>query len=208
MQSCYSHNTSWTWCVCRSSLTMRMKLPRAKPVPVTMTGSRWATMEQTLSDSGCTTALSMVCQLFLDSCACEYKHARLTTAVSCKAQPMHQRNKVSFMQHVVSFVPAHCCEGHPQSHASSAHSSIDMAWMIGHYCCCHHTPSGCFQLKLISSLASACAVDSEKMSKSLGNFFTIRDVTAQYHPLVLRWFLLNTQYRQPINYSQPALDEV
>jgi len=53
-----------------------------------------------------------------------------------------------------------------------------------------------------------CAVDSEKMSKSLGNFFTIRDVTAQYHPLVLRWFLLNTQYRQAINYSQPALDEV
>jgi len=52
------------------------------------------------------------------------------------------------------------------------------------------------------------AVDSEKMSKSLGNFFTIRDVTAQYHPLVLRWFLLNTQYRQAINYSQPALDEV
>ncbi len=53
-----------------------------------------------------------------------------------------------------------------------------------------------------------CAVDSEKMSKSLGNFFTIRDVTAQYHPLVLRWFLLNTQYRQAINYSQPALNEV
>ncbi|KAL0039765.1 hypothetical protein WJX77_007362 [Trebouxia sp. C0004] len=50
-------------------------------------------------------------------------------------------------------------------------------------------------------------VDSEKMSKSLGNFFTIRDVTVQYHPLVLRWFLLNTQYRQAINYSQPALDE-
>ena len=53
-----------------------------------------------------------------------------------------------------------------------------------------------------------CAVDSEKMSKSLGNFFTIRDVIAKYHPLVLRWFLLNTQYRQAINYSLPALDEV
>lgn len=50
-------------------------------------------------------------------------------------------------------------------------------------------------------------VDSEKMSKSLGNFFTIRDVIAQYHPLVLRWFLLNTQYRQAINYSTAALDE-
>ncbi|KAL3143574.1 hypothetical protein ABBQ38_002371 [Trebouxia sp. C0009 RCD-2024] len=50
-------------------------------------------------------------------------------------------------------------------------------------------------------------VDSEKMSKSVGNFFTIRDVIAQYHPQVLRWFLLNTQYRQAINYSLPALDE-
>ena len=52
------------------------------------------------------------------------------------------------------------------------------------------------------------AVDSEKMSKSLGNFFTIRDVIAKYHPQVLRWFLLNTQYRQAINYNLAALDEV
>ncbi|KAL4431628.1 hypothetical protein ABPG77_001470 [Micractinium sp. CCAP 211/92] len=50
-------------------------------------------------------------------------------------------------------------------------------------------------------------VDSEKMSKSLGNFFTIREVTAQYHPRALRWFLVNTQYRQPINYTQRALEE-
>ena len=141
-----------------------------------------------------TSTLNDSCVMLLQSMICQ--------------QPMHPCNKVSFMQYVVTFIPAHCGDEHPQSHASSAHSSIDMAWMIGHYCCCHHTPSGCFQLKLISSLASACAVDSEKMSKSLGNFFTIRDVTAQYHPLVLRWFLLNTQYRQPINYSQPALDEV
>lgn len=46
------------------------------------------------------------------------------------------------------------------------------------------------------------------MSKSLGNFFTIRDVIAQYHPLALRWFLISTHYRQPINYTQQALDEV
>lgn len=52
------------------------------------------------------------------------------------------------------------------------------------------------------------AVDSEKMSKSLGNFFTIRDVIALYHPLVLRWFLINTHYRQSINYTQLGLDEV
>lgn len=50
-------------------------------------------------------------------------------------------------------------------------------------------------------------VDSEKMSKSLGNFFTIRDVLKLYHPLAMRWFLTGTQYRQPINYSQRALEE-
>eukprot|EP00798_Chlamydomonas_sp_ICE-L_P028260 gene28259-31365_t len=50
-------------------------------------------------------------------------------------------------------------------------------------------------------------VDSEKMSKSLGNFFTIREVLKQYHPMALRWFLVNTQYRQPVNYTQRALDE-
>lgn len=46
------------------------------------------------------------------------------------------------------------------------------------------------------------------MSKSLGNFFTIRDVTQQYHPFVLRWFLLSSGYRAPINYTQRGLEEV
>lgn len=50
-------------------------------------------------------------------------------------------------------------------------------------------------------------VDSEKMSKSLGNFFTIRDVLLRYHPLALRWFLLATHYRAAVNYSDRALDE-
>lgn len=50
-------------------------------------------------------------------------------------------------------------------------------------------------------------VDAEKMSKSLGNFFTIRQVLQQYHPMALRWFLVNTQYRQGINYTQRALEE-
>lgn len=50
-------------------------------------------------------------------------------------------------------------------------------------------------------------VDSEKMSKSLGNFFTIREVLELYHPMALRWFLVGTQYRQAINYSQRALEE-
>ena len=45
------------------------------------------------------------------------------------------------------------------------------------------------------------------MSKSLGNFFTIRDVLEKYHPMALRWFLISTHYRQPVNYSSQALDD-
>ncbi|XP_075074145.1 cysteine--tRNA ligase, chloroplastic/mitochondrial isoform X3 [Nicotiana tabacum] len=44
-------------------------------------------------------------------------------------------------------------------------------------------------------------IDDEKMSKSLGNFFTIREVTQLYHPIALRYFLLGTHYRSPVNYS-------
>ncbi|KAI3887800.1 hypothetical protein MKX03_018647 [Papaver bracteatum] len=49
-------------------------------------------------------------------------------------------------------------------------------------------------------------VDSEKMSKSLGNFFTIRQVIDLYHPLALRIFLMGTHYRSPINYSDMLLE--
>ncbi|KAL5786022.1 hypothetical protein ACOSQ2_008414 [Xanthoceras sorbifolium] len=49
-------------------------------------------------------------------------------------------------------------------------------------------------------------IDSEKMSKSLGNFFTIRQVIELYHPLALRLFLIGTHYRSPINYSVGQLD--
>jgi len=49
-------------------------------------------------------------------------------------------------------------------------------------------------------------VNSEKMSKSLGNFFTIRQVIELYHPLALRFFLINTHYRSPINYSNIQLE--
>lgn len=52
------------------------------------------------------------------------------------------------------------------------------------------------------------AVDSEKMSKSLGNFFTIREILQRYNAIALRWFLTNSQYRQPLNYSQQSLEEV
>ncbi|XP_052209630.1 cysteine--tRNA ligase, chloroplastic/mitochondrial isoform X2 [Diospyros lotus] len=49
-------------------------------------------------------------------------------------------------------------------------------------------------------------IDSEKMSKSLGNFFTIRQVIDLYHPLALRLFLIGTHYRSPINYSDVQLE--
>lgn len=50
-------------------------------------------------------------------------------------------------------------------------------------------------------------VDGEKMSKSLGNFFTIRDVMQKFHPEVIRFFILSSHYRSPINFSDVALKE-
>lgn len=50
-------------------------------------------------------------------------------------------------------------------------------------------------------------VDGEKMSKSLGNFFTIREVTNKYHPETVRFFLLSSHYRSQVNFSDSALDE-
>ncbi|XP_038907150.1 cysteine--tRNA ligase 2, cytoplasmic [Benincasa hispida] len=48
--------------------------------------------------------------------------------------------------------------------------------------------------------------NNEKMSKSLGNFFTIRQITERYHPLVLRHFLISAHYRSPLNYTISQLD--
>jgi len=50
-------------------------------------------------------------------------------------------------------------------------------------------------------------VDNEKMSKSLGNFFTIREVLKVYDPEVVRFFILRAQYRSQINYSDVNLDD-
>jgi len=55
--------------------------------------------------------------------------------------------------------------------------------------------------------AGAVRVDNEKMSKSLGNFFTIREVLEKYHPEVVRFFLISSHYRSPINYSEDNLVE-
>lgn len=49
-------------------------------------------------------------------------------------------------------------------------------------------------------------VDEEKMSKSLDNFFTIREILKNYDPEVVRFFILNSHYRSPLNYSDQQLD--
>ncbi len=50
-------------------------------------------------------------------------------------------------------------------------------------------------------------VDEEKMSKSLGNFFTVREVLKQYQPETVRYFILASHYRSPLNYSEENLEQ-
>jgi cysteinyl-tRNA synthetase len=50
-------------------------------------------------------------------------------------------------------------------------------------------------------------IDEKKMSKSLGNFFTMKDVLARFDAEVVRFFLLSSHYRSPINFSDAALAE-
>jgi len=50
-------------------------------------------------------------------------------------------------------------------------------------------------------------VDNEKMSKSLGNFFTIREVLKKYDAEVVRFFILRAHYRSPLNFSDRHLDD-
>ena len=50
-------------------------------------------------------------------------------------------------------------------------------------------------------------IDNEKMSKSLGNFFTIRDVLKKYDAEVVRFFILRAHYRSPLNYADSNLDD-
>ena len=49
-------------------------------------------------------------------------------------------------------------------------------------------------------------IDNKKMSKSLGNFFTVRDILAQYDPQVVRFFMLNAHYRSPLNFSRELME--
>ncbi len=50
-------------------------------------------------------------------------------------------------------------------------------------------------------------IDNQKMSKSKGNFFTVRDVAAQYDYEVIRFFMLSAHYRSPINFSQELMGQ-
>ena len=50
-------------------------------------------------------------------------------------------------------------------------------------------------------------IEEEKMSKSLGNFVTIKNILKKYHPEVIRFFLFSTHYRNPLNFSFNGLDE-
>ncbi|MDO5714672.1 MAG: cysteine--tRNA ligase, partial [Tissierellia bacterium] len=51
-------------------------------------------------------------------------------------------------------------------------------------------------------------VDNEKMSKSKGNFFTVREVSEEYDLEILRFFLLSSHYRSPINFSRDVMDQM
>ncbi len=50
-------------------------------------------------------------------------------------------------------------------------------------------------------------IRDEKMSKSLGNFLTIRDILGHYHPEVLRFFIFSTHYRNPLDFSESAMQD-
>jgi cysteinyl-tRNA synthetase len=50
-------------------------------------------------------------------------------------------------------------------------------------------------------------INEEKMSKSLGNFFTVREVLKQYKPEIIRFFILSSHYRSPLNYSDEQLHD-
>ena len=55
-------------------------------------------------------------------------------------------------------------------------------------------------------LNNMVTVDGVKMGKSLGNFTTVKQVLAEYDPLILRFFILSSHYRSPTDFSDPALD--
>ncbi|MGI2260881.1 cysteine--tRNA ligase [Shewanella sp. GXUN23E] len=73
---------------------------------------------------------------------------------------------------------------------------------IAQSCCAHDTPYVNYWMH-----TGMVMVDKEKMSKSLGNFFTIRDVLAHYDAQTVRYFLLSGHYRSQLNYSEDNLKQ-
>ncbi|MGC9403828.1 cysteine--tRNA ligase [Vibrio genomosp. F10] len=73
---------------------------------------------------------------------------------------------------------------------------------IAQSCCAHGT-----QYVNTWMHSGMVMVDKEKMSKSLGNFFTIRDVLAHYDPETVRYFLMSGHYRSQLNYSEENLNQ-
>ncbi|WP_194757538.1 cysteine--tRNA ligase [Aliidiomarina indica] len=73
---------------------------------------------------------------------------------------------------------------------------------IAQSCCAHDTPYVNYWMH-----TGMVQVNQEKMSKSLGNFFTIRDVLKSYTAETVRFFLLSGHYRSQLNYSESHLDQ-
>ena len=69
-------------------------------------------------------------------------------------------------------------------------------------CCLNHDPV--VQYWIHNGMIN---VDGEKMSKSLGNFWTIRDAISKVHPLELRYCLINAPYRQPVEFNDVMLED-
>ncbi len=90
------------------------------------------------------------------------------------------------------------------------HHENEIAQSCGVYggCDCHHDAGKPVESHVKYWLHNGfIRVDGEKMSKSLGNFFTIRDVLKQYDAEVVRFFILRAHYRSPLNYSDVHLDD-
>ena len=73
---------------------------------------------------------------------------------------------------------------------------------IAQSCCANHSKYVKYWMH-----SGMVQVDNEKMSKSLGNFFTIRSVLEQYDAETVRYFLLSSHYRSQLNYTQENLDQ-
>ncbi|MDO5686269.1 MAG: cysteine--tRNA ligase [Neisseria sp.] len=86
------------------------------------------------------------------------------------------------------------------------HHENEIAQSCGAHDCCSDDADTCSHVKYWLH-NGFIRVDNEKMSKSLGNFFTIREVLQKYPAEVVRFFILRAHYRSPLNYSDTHLDD-